>query len=815
MRPFHLLLLLYGLLPLCYSGIQAEEFSITFKTGSHSIAVEAEEIRGRIWINGSKLARFFGAAPYSKNGIHVWEFSRHTVAINPRKSTYSVLRKGKKRWQESRFEKNAYLDRDHLMVLLDSLPDLMDRSFTYHYQKRVLTVDRSDGFLGRKDLREVKVGFVLKDRRVWISLKDLANALGVVVFSSQAGRFGVVLPDFSILELRPGDKDVTKRKQLFARLEDPPLLLSGSLHVTVESIGPLFSIDARWDSKSQSLILPARYGRMADIAISIPSKLRYIGYRPQPFRFRVEEFSAFYQNIEPTYPADHEELYESVKDFFTFEPIDPQGRGFERVSGHALLDLQSSPFGTPLTGRGSLEKVGSQGRVANGNIKMGFPWFQIQGAREYTTFNGLNNQFNLVDAVSVSHSNDHYGEGDKNPEVTTAFSYGELDFSVFLSTELFTQTVDFEQKYEMGSVELDMTFSRRHRASIKLEQYWFQNKPKTVSAVYNDQDFFDEIFGSSFTISVDPAEQEALSRSFLSDHHSTMILNLNYKTGSWFNVTGIAGLSNYKEGPGIKRQYGHDLLVQTNVGNSKNKVDLSYEKSSPHYRSIGSPLRYQDREIYRIGPTLSFARWWKVLGQYRREDIGVLQQSGIPPYSNIYAAATNLLSFKTKTIRATANQFRSGISGRRANGHLDYTHYFGPHSIDLGGSVGGFWNRAEEMIRRSYTGRTSFQWVKPSWKFSLGEEYTWHYYHAYRINRFESITSLSTQIHDIRAFLQYKKEPKYFLSNDRLYTGVVRLGHQVGQKKVFNLFYAVTSLHGGLKDPVVWRSGFEYVLDFY
>jgi len=76
-----------------------------------------------------------------------------------------------------------------------------------------------------------------------------------------------------------------------------------------------------------------------------------------------------------------------------------------------VAEVKGSLAEAPLDARGSFEKVGATGRLVNGGFKWGFPIFHLEGGREYLTFSGLNGQFELVDQVSLSHSNDHYAEG--------------------------------------------------------------------------------------------------------------------------------------------------------------------------------------------------------------------------------------------------------------------------------------------------------------------------------------------------------------------------------------------------------------------
>jgi hypothetical protein len=63
--------------------------------------------------------------------------------------------------------------------------------------------------------------------------------------------------------------------------------------------------------------------------------------------------------------------------------------------------------------------------------------------------------------------------------------------------------------------------------------------------------------------------------------------------------------------------------------------------------------------------------------------------------------------------------------------------------------------------------------------------------------------------------ITYKIEPKYFLEEAILYTGQIRLGYEVGKTKILDAYYAASSLHGSLKDPLVFRVGLEYRYNFF
>src|SRR5262249_3732395 len=161
----------------------------------------------------------------------------------------------------------------------------------------------------------------------------------------------------------------------YSRLPDPVLLFSGSPYITLEAINPLFGTEARWDKATQSLLFPTRYGRLRDVAVPVEHQLRWLGYRPKPFAFGIEEFVAYYQRPEPVYPADHQQIYESVRDPLTNNVIPSPDSGLETLSGRILMNASGNTGGIPFDGRGTAEKIGSHSHVVNGSASWGFPVF--------------------------------------------------------------------------------------------------------------------------------------------------------------------------------------------------------------------------------------------------------------------------------------------------------------------------------------------------------------------------------------------------------------------------------------------------------
>ena len=779
--------------------------------------IPAIEKKDRISVDVLKLSESLGAGTRVSNGIYVMQFSSETVKVNPATNIFSLKEFKSLQWSHVRLKDKSKLDGGRLFITLESLPVLLNQSFTYHLQKRVLSLGSALTPSEVKGYKNVSMRYEYKDQKTWLSVEDLAKALGVITYSSRVGAYSLVLPDFTILELNIGQKSVLKRRQVFKQLNDPVLAFAGSPYITLSSINTIFEVDVLWDATSKTALLPSEFGRLRDIQTTDIPKLFTIGYKPEPLSFKFDNFLAFYQEPGPTFSSANTQPYESVRDFLTNLPIEKKELGPNRVSGQAVAEIQGSILRAPFEARGSFEKIGGTGRVINGGLKYGFPIFQIEGGREYLTFSGLSNQFESVDQVSVSHSNDHYKEGKVNPTWQVKALYGELDFNVYSSTELFSQTVLIDQKVAMASMGSTWKYSSGTQLGIKLDHYQFYNQAKRIESFYNDQSLVDFFLGEGETISVDPADETALLQTVVADQHSTSIFDLNFSLANQLELQGIAGVSHYQE----ESNQNEDVVdsnwkIRSLLGGRTKRVEVSYESIGPKYRSAGNPFSYQDKKILRIAPYINLAKWWRFFGEGTKETIGVLESQGIPPYTTKYLSGLNILSFDSQVIRLTVKNSDSSLYDKRLSSNLDLTQYVGHHSIDMG--VGGEirHDSFDQIYRRAYTGKTSFQYVRPSWKLSMGEEYTRNIYPTLNnTDRYESVSNILLQIKGFRTLLQYSIEPRYLTDLAYLYTGYARMGYEVGEKRYLDLFFSSTSLNKNLNDPEVWRVGVEFSADIF
>ncbi|MBV9080483.1 MAG: hypothetical protein JO102_05115, partial [Elusimicrobia bacterium] len=503
---------LFFLAALSIAGVQpaqADLFKISVDSAPAPVSVDGQDVHGRVFIDFPQLAAVFGAVRRPSKDGELWVFPEHTLRFLPDGLHYKVRLDGDKTWRDRRFDEQTAFGGVPGLVPITALPELFQRSFSYHVQRRRLSVRAANADASRA--RRAPARHTHVDENDWVSLDDAAKALGVVVLNTQPNHYRLVLPDFTVLEIQVGDNSVVQRGVPFTRLPDPLLLFGGLPYVTSRSLQGLFGNDVRWDPRDAELVIPARYGRL----VNAPSvhTLDWEGVREKPLSLRIDELSSFYQEPEPVYPADTAHVYESVRDLRTNEPIQsPNSTPEDRVSGTAVLSLDGTAGGLPVDGRGSFEKVGRREHVVNGSIGVGFPGLRVEGGRMYTTFDGLAGQFNAVDRVTVSHSNDTYGDGDKDTEVVVRAGGGEHTFDMFLSTSAFSQTVSIQQKFAQAGGDVAWRVGEEKKLTLRVDQYLFSSKDVGTSSSFFDEDLLREIFGDQFDFSVDPTEAAALTR---------------------------------------------------------------------------------------------------------------------------------------------------------------------------------------------------------------------------------------------------------------------------------------------------------------
>lgn len=736
-----------------------------------------------------------------------------TSAVNMHTSGFSSKGEKDAGWKNSQLPTPLYFSGDRVMVTIDSLPLIFNSPFTYHLQKRELSRDDDESALAGGRFRPVNVRHQILNQKIWVSLEDLAQLLNLQTFSGQSTDFGIVMPDFTIMSLKVEDSYIYKRDQVYRRMQDPMLVIGGQPYITVPSVQTLFDLEARWDKSAGRLLLPVDLQRASQDA-DLDQPLRLMGFQSHPLRLRVEKLSYYYQHPAPIRAASNSRPYSSIRDFLTNEPvIHPDASSYDKSSWNMRANLEGTVGSRPLEGGGEFEKVGTRGRVVNGNLRWGYPGFQVFGGRDYVRLANLDNQLELVDQGGMSYSNDTYGEGNKTFTVKLQAVQGQVQFQIYSSTDLFTQSVDYVQDISRAGLSTLWRLTDRQSLTMSLEQFYFKNRIKRSYTEINP--FLIEIFGEEITEFVRPTDQSSLRNAILTDHHATTLLDTTYNLENLFQLSGTYAMSYFKDpNDNNTGRTDSDWAVRGVIGPQGRQIEASYEYVGNKYRSIGDPTTYQGRNITRVAPSLDLTSVWSVYGEFRRENVYTLDYLNQPANRNDYFSATNLLHFKRTTIRNSATNFDNGAYGKRWQADMDVSHYL----THLGGGLGGVWNSYwdffDMLYKQSYTGRATMQVSGKGWRVSLGEDLTRNHYRLYQVDRWESVSSLQAQWGRYRFLTQYALAPKFFLEPDILYTGYCRLSRRFGEKTTFNLFFSRTSLDRGLRHPEVWRGGFEYTYEF-
>jgi hypothetical protein len=805
---------------LAWPGALRAGYSIHLKSAAGEAVVEAESRQGRVWVDLIQLTRGLGGAASLKDGEYVLTFSSGTSVVNPQSKLYRARKTGEKKWKASGLIAAPMFAGTRFMVGLEDVPALTFRTFTYHLQKRLLTEDSALPS-GAKDRRQIPARLVYSSRKEWISLEDAARALGVALFTARPRTYNLVLPDFSILEVSVGDTWVYRRNEKYKPLEDPVFLFSGAPYATLSTLRRIFDADLQWDADNGALIVPLRYGPLKDRPLPERLPLTVVGYMTKPLRLSLDEAALFYQDPGPTYPADHPDVYESVRDFLTNAPTDPGTRGIDRMSGNALVNTGGSLLGRPMEGGARIEKTGTRGSLMNGSLQWGFPGAQVKISREYAATGDFFNQFDLVDQVQVSHSNNAYGEGKANPSWEVKAVGGRDLFNVFVSTDFFSQTVGYYQRF--AGTSLDGRWNRgRHVISWGLSATRYHNDVRRIANEYN---LFGDLYGDNLVVDVEPAEAKALASQVLTDHHDAAVGEASYQAQGLGRLDVAQGVSRWRDPEG-RRETAGDRRVAGTLGDKGTRVAVSHERIDADYRAAGDPTRYQNRSVTRVSPTLDLASPWKITGEFLREDFLGSDLADTPAYRNDSLFLTNSLSFRKYDLNATASMFNNTLYGKRWSAGLDQTQRIGKDSIQEGVSWASQWFGSGPLYRQSYTGRLGGQIQRSGWKISVGEELTRHHYPFYKLdawksifpqfpNRWESQTYAQGRWGKWEGAVQYNVAPRYYREAEILHTGYARFGYRLNDKKAFNVFGALTSLNQSLNSPQVWRAGIEYVNDFF
>lgn len=215
------------------------ETYLKFRVSNGWQQIPTEENKSRIWVDLLKLSQALGGNVTMNKAVYVVDIGTRTIAIDPRRSVFSVKRPapvvvGRKskhvraQWDNYDFEDDVVLHANRLLVPIRSLPALLGATMRYHMQTRELRFEATESSRG-SGFVSLPVRSKTENQQLWISVEDVSKALTVVIYNAQAQRFSLVLPDFTILELRVGQKEVFRKDQIYRILPDPFFFLTDRL----------------------------------------------------------------------------------------------------------------------------------------------------------------------------------------------------------------------------------------------------------------------------------------------------------------------------------------------------------------------------------------------------------------------------------------------------------------------------------------------------------------------------------------------------------------------------------------------------------
>lgn len=796
-------------------------------SGTALAPVYAESQDDHMMVDLLRISAVLGSTVTLKDGEYVIAYASGTAVVNPQ-GYYRVQGKGGRKWQAAGLLGVPYFSGSRFLVALEDVPRLFHSPFTYHLQRKELkpaVVESADPSLNPNQ-RRIKVRHVRKGTKDWIAIEDVARELGVVVYASQAGQYTLVMPDFTFLDIKVGQPWVYRKSQIDKSLADPVQSLSGVPHATPSALSTLLEADIAWDSDAGALRVPRFYGRARLAQDKIDDGLlQYTGYRPRPLAFNVDEFSTYYQTPGPTYAVLPTDIYESVKDYATLGVVDPGTSGYDQWSGEARLEVGGSAWKQPLEGGVRLEKVGTRGRVADGALEWGFPRFRVRGGREFYQMGDFDQQLEIMDQIAFSHSNDHFAEGKVPVEWQVSGLYGQGQFFVFPSDDLFSQAVHFRQEMYTAGVESFWRLTETRRASFSLSQHVFSTYEKEVTTELN----FSDIPGIEQDITVS-TQAQALTDSVLTDRHSVTMASAGYSVEDAVDLAATAARSSYADPAGGSRVHDDSWRLQAILGTSRRKLTLIHQRTGDQYRSIGDPLSHKGRAITRVAPYWEFSRVWRAFGEFQRED-GKMESPIFPfPFRNDTFSLGNSFSFRRFSVRHRVYHYDFLNSYSMWGTSLDGTLYKGRDSLE--GGIGWLQQKSGvplfgvppkgTLSKQSYSGRAGYQILRPNWRLSLSQDAMRNHYPRYRLgqragayDKWETTTRVLAQRKAWEGLVQYGRKPRYFRDPVYLYTGTFRVGWQPNDRKIINLYYAASSQRRGLANPQVWRLGFEFTNDFY
>jgi hypothetical protein len=693
-------------------------------------------------------------------------------------------------------------------ITLESLAALLNQPLRYHRQKHLLRPQESP-YGGAGATRFVSVRTVERNQRLWVSVTDVARAMGVVVQGDQSSRFLVVLPDFTILEIRPGQPWIYKNKEPIKRLEEPIQTFEGGApYAVLSAMEDVLSVPLRWDVRRRALEIPSSYARTVQAALPGFINVVYEGFTPHPPRINLETLELFTQNPAPSFQALNEYAYDSVRDFTTNDPLPREGSGWDQMGGRLAGSLSASALGRPLGVNADVVKTGSRLHLSGGEFFWGLPSLQLRAAREYWRPADFTNQLDLVDQGTLTLSND---ESETAPvKIAVGVRAGEDTFEVFSSTDIFSQSTRWRQRFSGLESRFSWGITDRDTVRLALGGIAFFNRVDGTEVNLEELAGLGGLTGlGTGLIPID--EINSLNSALLSGRHGMATAEAAYRRDDRWELGATAAQSwASRETAGPTAHRGGASRLRATLGNSKRKIEGSYESIGPEFRSLGNPRRYQDRDILRLSPVWDLGKGGRFYGEFRREDSRVLVREGGAPTRTDYTYASHFLPLRRSSERLSWFRNASGLFGTRWMANADHSQFFGGHSVSAGMGLGRQSDFAGAPFRRDTAFRLGGRRNGSVLQNNFSTEWTRRRFESSGQTLWESASEWTAQWKKVYSRLKYQTEIHDLTDRSLLYTGYYAVEKEFSRARRGGLFVTATSLKAGLGSPLFWRLGTTY-----
>lgn len=775
------------------------------------------------WFPIVELSEFIGSQAGLRRAIRLEDFAKvgeqlilhigedRVVTVNLKTSTVDVFRDNGT--FSTNLPQNVQFRNGVLYVSFEDLSVVFDNTFLFRLDGSTLYVEENPVF---QDYWSVAVRAKSFREDVWVSLKDAAEAAGAIVYNSGGNEWSLVLPDFSIRKITPGNTEVKEEDETVLNLPVAPELIDAEIYVTLPSANLLFDLPFEWDEKEGRLILPivTPYG-----AVPVPSEpgsgQRVEGRatarapaapkapRP-PLRFNVNELDVYYQKPPAVFSSDPTDPESSVLDSFTDKPSDRSHElekdAFNHLSGRASVGLQGNAGFLPVNGYGTFERVNDKEKVTSASLRLGGKALYVQGGKDWFNLNGLSGQQTLATYGAVG-SRVNVPLSRTNDPLNLGFDamMGEHEFSAFLSTSTFFETQGYRQRFFGGTGFLRFPVGKTVSATLRGGAYKFENEIVSLTR--------EQIQDPTLESGVIESTGSVLAQASLTDHHEMAIGGLTLDHNH-LTLAGDVGMSQFKNPGDVKFIRDSDWKGRAILkwGRSS-RVDMSYESVGPEYRSLGNPLLYQDHVIQRVAPYWHARRNLWIYGEYRTETFKINDDD----FRQEFSQAGVKLKFGRNTYTTSASLVRDDLSGIRRIGAFDYLRQRGYFTWGLGGEYRYYTDIQDRHFQSTTVGNgtVTYSW-KENHKLSFNQQvFRNDYIYLGDERRWESISSLTADVGKIRGLFRYSTQPRarnISVKENILYTA---LGYTLKSNRIVSVYYSASSAEYNMSNPTVWRAGMK------